>query len=73
MGIHIIKSGIASWLAKIDLDNFEIQRLFTTEEGIQEKLTVFIPDCHLRLKWKPNNWEKQSTVEIRITNSKRQG
>ena len=62
--------GISIWLGEINFDDFEIQKPFLTTNGIEGKLTVFVPNCHLRFKWKPRNWEKQSTVELRVTNSK---
>jgi activator of HSP90 ATPase len=62
--------GIAVWLGKIKIDDFEIQKPFTTAEGIDGKLTVFVPNCHLRLKWKLKTWSKYSTVELRVTNTK---
>ncbi len=62
--------GIAIWLGNIDFDDFELQKLFVTDTGIEGKLTVLVPNCHLRFKWKPSNWEKYSTVELRIKNSK---
>jgi activator of HSP90 ATPase len=64
------KHGIGVWLGKINIDDFELQKPFTTEEGIEGKLTVFVPNCHLRLKWKPKIWLKYSTIELRVTNTK---
>lgn len=64
------EQGISIWLGKISLDDFELQKQFVTDKGIEGKLTVFVPDCHLRFKWKPSSWEKQSTVELRVKNSK---
>jgi activator of HSP90 ATPase len=64
------QSGIEVWLGKINIDDLEIQKTFISEEGIEGKLTVFIPNCHLRLKWKPKHWQKLSTVELRVTNNK---
>jgi activator of HSP90 ATPase len=64
------EEGIAVWLGKFPIDDFDIQKPFVTEAGIEGKLTVFIPDCHLRLKWKPKHWQKLSTIELRVTNRK---
>lgn len=64
------EKGISIWFGEINFDNFEIQKPLITKNGIEGKLTVFVPNCHLRFKWKPKNWEKQSTVELRVTNSK---
>ena len=64
------KTGIDIWLGDIALDDFELQKPFVTSEGIEGKLTVFVPDCHLRFKRKPKHWEKPATVELRVTNTK---
>ncbi|MGL4631724.1 MAG: SRPBCC domain-containing protein [Leadbetterella sp.] len=62
--------GIKVWLGTMSIEDFEIQKPFTTVEGIEGKLTVFKPNCHLRLKWKPKHWQKFSTIELRVTNRK---
>ena len=64
------EEGIAVWLGKFPIEDFEIQKSFVTEDGIEGKLTVFVPDCHLRLKWKPIHWQKFTTIELRVTNRK---
>jgi activator of HSP90 ATPase len=64
------EEGMAVWLGKMCIDDFEIQKSFITNEGIEGKLTVFVPNCHLRLKWKPKHWQKLSTIELRVTNRK---
>jgi activator of HSP90 ATPase len=64
------EKGIGVWLGKINIDDFELQKPFATKEGIEGKLTVFVPNCHLRLKWKPKIWLKFSTIELRVTNTK---
>jgi activator of HSP90 ATPase len=62
--------GIAIWIGDISVGNFELQNRFITKSGTEGKLTIFVPDCHLRFKWKPKHWQKQSTVELRVTNRK---
>ena len=64
------EAGIAVWLGEIKMDDFELQKPFITKAGIEGKLTVFVPDCHMRFKWKPSSWEKPSTVELRVTDAK---
>jgi activator of HSP90 ATPase len=64
------EKGIHIWLGQINLNDFELQKELITKEGIEAKLTVFVPNCHLRFKWKTVNFEKQSTVELRVTNTK---
>jgi activator of HSP90 ATPase len=64
------EEGIAVWLGKFPIEDFEIQKTFITEEGIEGRLTVFVPNCHIRLKWKPKHWQKSSIIELRVTNRK---
>ncbi len=64
------EAGIAVWLGEIKMDDFELQKPFITKTGIEGKLTVFVPNCHVRFRWKPSNWEKPSTVELRVTDTK---
>ncbi len=62
--------GIGIWLGKINLDDLEINKIFKTENGTEGKLTVLVPDCHLRFSWKPIDWEKPSIVELRVKDIK---
>ncbi len=64
------QNGINIWLGKIDIDDFEIQKPLITECGNECKLTVYVPNCHFRFKFKPKHWQKASTVELRVTNRK---
>lgn len=64
------EEGLEVWLGEINFDEFEINKPFKTKQGVEGKLTVFKLDSHLRLAWKPKNWEKSSFVEMRITNLK---
>lgn len=64
------EKAISIWVGEINFDDFEIQKSFITKEGIEGKITVFKTNCHIRFKWKPSTWKKESTVELRITNAK---
>jgi activator of HSP90 ATPase len=64
------EKGLQEWLGINNADEFEIQNQFVSTKGIIVKLTVFVTDCHLRFKWKPIDFEKPTTVELRITNAK---
>jgi activator of HSP90 ATPase len=64
------EQGISVWLGTIDITDFELNKSFKTQEGIEGKITTFKPDCHFRMSWKPMHWEKPSIIEIRITNNK---
>jgi uncharacterized protein YndB with AHSA1/START domain len=62
--------GLKIWLGSINSEDFELNKTYKTEEGITGKLTVFKPDSHIRLTWKPTHWTNISIVEIRVKNSK---
>jgi uncharacterized protein YndB with AHSA1/START domain len=62
--------GIKIWLGSINSEDFELGKAYKTDEGVMGKLTVFKPDCHIRLTWKPPHWTNISIVEVRVKNSK---
>jgi activator of HSP90 ATPase len=64
------ESGIAIWLGSINFDDFELNHPLTTKAGIDAKITIFKPDSHLRLAWKPAHWDNISFIEIRVLNNK---
>jgi hypothetical protein len=62
--------GLEVWLGKISSGAFDLMQEFVTQDGTQGMLRVFVPDCHVRYKWKPSTFEKPSTVELRVVNAK---
>jgi activator of HSP90 ATPase len=64
------EQGILVWLGTMDIADFELNKSFKTQEGIEGKITTFKPDCHFRMSWKPPHWDKPSIIELRITNNK---
>jgi activator of HSP90 ATPase len=64
------ESGIAIWLGSINFDDFELNHALTTKAGIEAKITIFKPDSHLRLAWKPAHWDNISFIEIRVLTNK---
>ncbi len=64
------EEGLAVWLGKISIEEFEIQKPFICPDGTEGKLTVFKPDCHIRLQFKPKHWQKYAIIELRITRIK---
>jgi activator of HSP90 ATPase len=64
------ETGIAIWLGDIRFEDFELNQPLTTKAGIDAKITIFKPDSHLRLAWKPAYWENTSFIEIRVLNNK---
>ncbi|MGM8363778.1 SRPBCC domain-containing protein, partial [Flavobacterium sp. ARAG 55.4] len=44
----------------------EIKKEFETENGITGLVRVFKANSHIRMNWKPKNWENMSTIQIRV-------
>lgn len=64
------EAGLATWLGKISLENFELGKPYKTEGGIEGKVTVIKPTSHVRLTWKPKHWTNTSALQIRVIPSK---
>jgi activator of HSP90 ATPase len=60
------ETGVSMWLGKMNFDDFELDKSFTTAEEIEGKITIFKADSHLRLAWKPAHWGNNSFIEIRV-------
>ena len=58
-------NGLKIWLGKLNTE-LELKKEFKTENGITGFVRVFNPNSHIRLNWKPKNWENISTVQIRV-------
>ncbi|HHH50369.1 MAG TPA: ATPase [Saprospiraceae bacterium] len=59
------KKGLNIWLGKLNTE-LELKKEFETENEITGFVRVFNPNSHIRLNWKPKNWENISTVQIRV-------
>ena len=59
------EKGLKIWLGKLNTE-LELKKEFNTENGITGFVRVFNPNSHIRLNWKPKNWENISTVQIRV-------
>lgn len=64
------EAGLSTWLGKISLENFELGKPYKTEEEIEGKVSVFKPNSHIRLTWKPKYWTNSSALQIRVIPSK---
>jgi len=59
------ENGLNIWLGELK-DELELKKEFETENGITGFVRVFKPNSHIRLNWKPKNWENMSVVQIRV-------
>ena len=57
--------GIKIWLGKLK-NELEINKKYETENGISGLVRIFKPYSHIRISWKPKNWENSSTLQIRV-------
>jgi activator of HSP90 ATPase len=60
------ETGVSIWLGKVNFNDFELNNVIKTAEGIEAKITIFKADSHLRLAWKFAHWVNNSYVEIRV-------
>jgi len=57
--------GLKIWLGELK-GELEIKKGYETENGITGDVRVFKPNSHIRLTWKPKNWQNISTLQIRV-------
>ncbi|MGO4696006.1 SRPBCC domain-containing protein [Paenibacillus sp. 2TAB26] len=62
--------GLKLWLGSLSFLNLHKGETFTTPEGISGEFRVVKPFQQLRLKWEKNEWEKPSTLQIRVLSDK---
>ncbi len=59
------ENGLKIWLGKLK-NELEIKKEYETENGTTGLVRVFKANSHIRLNWKPKNWENISTIQIRV-------
>jgi len=62
--------GLTLWLGTENISNWNIETAFLTNNGLSVHVTTFKDGSHLRMKWKPNNWENTSMLQIRLIPNK---
>jgi uncharacterized protein YndB with AHSA1/START domain len=58
--------GLPTWLGTISIENFKLDKVYKTKEGIEGKVNTFKPYSHIRLTWKPKHWTNISSIQIRV-------
>jgi uncharacterized protein YndB with AHSA1/START domain len=58
--------GLRLWIGTVSGLSFKEGETFTSEEGITGQFRVVKPEKQLRLKWGRKDWEKLSTLQIRL-------
>ena len=62
-------AGLKIWLGELTTE-FELNKEFTTKEGIKGYVRVLQPNSHIRLNWQKPNWENLSTLQVRVVKNK---
>ena len=58
--------GMKLWLGDILGLKWEKGERYTTKDETEGEIHVISPGSHLRITWWPKNWDKASTIQIRI-------
>lgn len=58
--------GMKLWLGNAGPLEFKVGEAFISNEGISGQLRIVKPFKQLRLKWSMKDWEKPSTLQIRL-------
>ncbi|EJL26163.1 SRPBCC domain-containing protein [Brevibacillus sp. BC25] len=62
--------GVKLWLGHVSSLTFSEGETFTSSEGISGQFRVVKPFQQFRLKWSMKDWEKPSTLQIRLISDK---
>lgn len=60
------EQGIKLWLGDISGMKWEKGETYKTKDGTEGEIRVINPGSHLRITWWPKDWEKASTIQIRV-------
>ncbi|MGK5508934.1 SRPBCC family protein [Brevibacillus formosus] len=62
--------GVKLWLGHVSNLTFSEGEIFTSSDGISGQFRVVKPFRQFRLKWSMKEWEKPSTLQIRLISDK---
>jgi activator of HSP90 ATPase len=62
--------GIEIWLGNLSSQDFRVGNKYSTIQGISGKIRIVNEKQNIRLTWKKENWEKESTIQIRTIEQK---
>lgn len=67
----ISDNGIRLWLGDIQGTKVEEGNTYRTRDSVEGEFRVVKPYGHIRLTWRPEDWQKASTIQVRVipTNS----
>ncbi len=64
------EEGLALWLGRLSSGAIEPESAYRTEGGISGLVRVHKPLSHVRLGWKPDAWDKDTILQLRLIPSK---
>lgn len=59
-------NGVKVWLGDASGLKWEKGETYTTKDGTEGEIRVINSGSHLRITWWPKDWEKASTIQIRV-------
>jgi len=62
--------GLKIWLGNVDAAELEVGKSMDLDNGTNGEIVVFKAFSHIRMKWKKNDWENTSRLQLRIIRSK---
>ncbi len=62
----ISSEGIGIWLGDISFNQLKEGNVYKLANGCSGEIRVFSPLSHIRLTWKPEHWQRPSTIQVRV-------
>lgn len=58
--------GVSIWLGPGTLPAMDVKMKYQLDDGATGEIRVHKHNSHIRLTWKPKNWTKPSTIQVRV-------
>jgi uncharacterized protein YndB with AHSA1/START domain len=65
-GLLVSPEGLSLWLGTAESLAIEAGSVFQTENGVTGEIRVVKSNSHIRLTWKPEEWDRYSTLQVRV-------
>ena len=62
----ISKTGVEIWLGSVRELDFTKGEKYALDDGCTGEVRVFSPNSHLRITWQPPDWDRASTIQVRV-------
>ncbi len=54
------------WLGRGEFTSLQLDKVYTTNDGITGRIRHIVPGSHIRMSWKKEGWPNDSTLQVRI-------